>query len=176
MSKIKKIICIVGMMGVGKTTVGAKLAKELGYYFTDSDREIEDSEGDSISYLFANKGEDYFRIKEFQIISQILQREEYMIVSLGGGAFINENLQEIITERANSIWLKASATEILQRIKKNNNRPLLNHKDKLKIINSLISARYPIYQKADYTFETSDISCDKLVKKIIDKLELKKVC
>jgi shikimate kinase len=175
MSKIKKIICIVGMMGVGKTTVGAKLANELGYYFTDSDREIEDSEGDSISSIFANKGEDYFRVKEFQIISQILQREEYMIVSLGGGAFINRDLQEIIAERASSIWLKASATEILQRIKKSNNRPLLNHKDKLKIINNLISARYPIYQKADHTFETSDISCDKLVKKIIDKLGLKTV-
>ncbi len=168
----KSIICLVGMMGVGKTTIGSRLAKKLGYYFIDSDQEIEDIEAISINEIFATKGESYFRELEKNFIIDNLQRDEKIVFSLGGGAFINEKTRLAIKSKATSIWLKASTDEIYARLSKKKNRPLINQAhDKKNIIIDLLKARESIYQMADFNIDTSGKACGKIIKEIFEKLD-----
>lgn len=168
----KSIICLVGMMGVGKTTIGSRLAKKLGYYFIDSDQEIEDIEAISINEIFATKGEAYFRELERNFIIDNLQRDEKIVFSLGGGAFINEKTRSVIKSKATSIWLKASIDEIYTRLSKKKNRPLINQaQDKKNIITDLLKTRESIYQLADFSIDTSGKACGKIIKEIFEKLD-----
>jgi len=170
-NKDKKIITIVGLMGVGKTTIGSKLAEKLGYYFIDLDQEIEDREHKTIPEIFAENGEKYFRDLEVKIIQEITARDEEIVLSLGGGAFMNEGIREIIKKKAVTIWLYASIDEILHRIGGKNNRPLLNGKNKREILEELAKKRYNIYALADFKFDTSHDNHDVLINKIIEKIK-----
>ncbi len=165
-----KIIVIVGLMGVGKTTIGAKLADKLKYYFIDCDCEIEDRERKTIAEIFAQNGEKYFREAEAKTIAEIISRDEEIVLSLGGGAFMNENTRKILKEKAVTIWLHASIDEILKRIGHKNNRPLLNQKNKREVLEELSVKRYAIYAEADFKFNTGEMNNDLLVKKIIQKI------
>ena len=167
----KSIICLVGMMGVGKTTIGSRLAKKLGYYFIDSDQEIEDIEAISINEIFATKGEAYFRELEQNFIIDNLQRDEKIVFSLGGGAFINEKTRSAIKSKATSIWLEASIDEIYARLSKKKNRPLINqNQDTRNIIIDLLKARESIYRMADFNIDTGGKACSKIIKEIFEKL------
>ena len=128
----KKIITIVGLMGAGKTTIGFRLAQILKYYFIDSDQEIEDSEHRSIADIFAQNGEKYFREIEAKTIQEIVNRDEEIVLSLGGGAFINPETRKILKQKTSIIWLHASIEETLKRVGSKANRPLLNQKNKLR--------------------------------------------
>ena len=170
----KKIIAIVGLMGVGKTTVGARLADRLQYYFVDCDREIEDRERKSVAEIFTQNGEKYFRDLEEKVIEEIIGRGEETVLSLGGGAFMSEKTQQILKETAITIWLEAPIEEILHRIGKKNNRPLLNQKNKREILEELVEKRYPIYATADLKFSTNNTGGEYILKKIIQQInELK---
>lgn len=170
MGKNSKIITIIGLMGVGKSTIGQKLAEELGYYFVDSDQEIEDSVKMPINQIFADKGEDFFRATEEKIISNIIDRDENIILSIGGGAFENKNSREKILNNCQVVWLKAKIDTILFRIGNKNNRPLLNNKNKREVLQELIDKRYPNFAKADIEIDTSDYSHDEIIAQIIEKL------
>ncbi len=166
----KKIIAIVGLMGVGKTTLGAKLAGRMKYYFIDCDQEIEDREGKTIKEIFAEKGEKHFREIEKKIIKEIVLRDENIILSLGGGAFVDPETREVLKEKAITIWLFASVNDILHRIGNKNTRPLLNKKNKREVLEELIKKRYPIYAEADFKFNTSTENHEVLINKIIKKI------
>jgi shikimate kinase len=167
----KNIICLVGMMGVGKTTIGSKIAKMLDYYFIDSDQEIEDAEKTSISQIFSEKGEAYFREVEAKIIAKIISRNEKMVLSIGGGAFINDNLRQLIKDNCITIWIQASVKHILLRTKSKNGRPLLNlQNNRKKIITQLIAQRTPFYQEAQFSFDSSNYNPDKIAKLIVAEL------
>ncbi len=126
----KKIIVLTGIMGAGKTTIGSKLAEKLGFYFIDSDQEIEDVEGKSIADIFQKKGEKYFRNVEKNIVKEILNRDEQVVLSLGGGAFMDDEIRELIKARAISVWLYADLETLLYRVGAKHNRPLLQNVDK----------------------------------------------
>lgn len=166
----RKIIAIVGLMGVGKTTIGGKLAEKMKYYFIDCDAEIEDRELKTIPEIFAQNGEKYFREVEAKTISEIISRDEEIVLSLGGGAFMNDETRKLLKENAVVIWLHASIDEILKRIGNKNNRPLLNNKNKRAILEELAAKRFPVYAQADMKFNTGEINNDLLVKKIIQKI------
>ncbi len=168
--KNKNIIAIVGLMGVGKTTIGAKLAKKMGYYFSDCDQEIEDREQKTIAEIFAQNGEKYFREVEKNIIKEIITREEETVLSLGGGAFMDEETRKILKEKAVTIWFDAEIDEILRRISGRSNRPLLNNQDRRKILEELKQKRYPTYLEADLKFDTSTENHEILIAKIIKKI------
>ncbi|MBU6140153.1 MAG: shikimate kinase [Proteobacteria bacterium] len=171
---MKKIIAIVGLMGVGKTTIGSKLSKKLGYYFIDSDREIEDRERKTIPEIFAQNGEKYFREVEENVIEEIALRDEEIVLSIGGGGFVSEKTRKILSQKAITIWLHAPINEILRRVGKRNNRPLLNQKNKRLVLEDLAKQRNPIYSQADLKFETAIQSREILTTKIINKIrELK---
>lgn len=170
MSK-KKIITIVGLMGAGKTTIGSRLAQILKYYFIDSDQEIEDSEHRSIADIFAQNGEKYFREIEAKTIQEIVNRDEEMVLSLGGGAFINQETRKILKQKTLIIWLHASIEETLKRINSKSNRPLLNQKNKRQVLEELAKIRYPIYREADFDFDTTNLTHEDLVEKIINNIQ-----
>jgi shikimate kinase len=168
---MKNIIAIIGLMGVGKTTLGLKLADKLGYYFIDSDQEIEDREQKSINEIFAKNGEKYFREVEKNIIKEIVLRDEKIVLSLGGGAFINEEVRKILKEKSNIIWLHATIDNILYRIGGKTNRPLLNKQtNKRKALEELARKRYPIYKEADFSFDTGEESQEVVIGKIIKQI------
>lgn len=170
MTASKKIIAIIGLMGVGKTTLGLKLSEKLGYYFVDSDQEIEDRESKTIKEIFAQNGEAYFRKVEKDVIKEIVLRDEDVVLSLGGGAFMNEETQKILKEKALVIWLDAPIDVILHRIGNKTNRPLLNNMDKRKVLEDLAVKRYSTYAKADLKFDTSSENHESIMQKIIKSL------
>lgn len=166
----KKIIALTGLMGSGKTTIGSKLAQKLSYYFIDSDQEIEDQEGCSITDIFSKKGEKYFRQVEQKVIREIIDRDEEIILSLGGGSYINDEIRELLSQKAITIWLSASIDTILHRIGNKKNRPLLGSNNKRRVLEELSAKRNPIYKKADYKFDTTNENHEELVDNIIKTL------
>ncbi len=173
-SKMKKIIALIGLMGVGKSTLGAKLANSLGYYFVDSDQEIEDREKTTISEIFAKKGEKYFRELEKNLIAEIISREENIVLSLGGGAYMNEESRRILQDKSTVIWITASINTILHRIGHKNNRPLLNNSDKRQVLENLANIRYPVYAECDLKFDTSEENHETIINKISKYLKAQK--
>ncbi|HSA79448.1 MAG TPA: shikimate kinase, partial [Geminicoccaceae bacterium] len=103
---IERSIVLVGMMGAGKTAIGRRLAKTLGWPFHDADAAIEAAAGTSIANIFAEIGEPAFRVKERQVIARLL-RGERAVVALGGGAFMDPETRALIRETGRSIWLRA---------------------------------------------------------------------
>ena len=167
----KKIITLVGLMGVGKTTLGSKLAEKLGYYFIDSDQEIEDRQKKPIKEIFSEEGEEFFRKIEKKVIEEIVLREERLVFSLGGGAFINDELRKFLKEKTLVIWLDASIDDILARVSGNNNRPLLRAPNKRKTLLDLAKKRAPIYSEAHLKFNSSSEKREAIINKIIKSLE-----
>jgi shikimate kinase len=169
--KSSNIIAIIGLMGVGKSTLGLKLSDKMGYYFIDSDQEIEDREQRSINEIFAESGEAYFRDVEKNIIKEIVLRDEKIVLSLGGGAFVNDEVRKLLKEKTTVIWLHATVDHILHRIGYKNNRPLLNTVNKRKALEDLIKKRYPLYKEADYSFDTGEFSQESVINKIVKQLK-----
>ena len=170
--KDKKIIVLTGLMGVGKTTVGKNLAEELGFYFIDSDQEIEDQQQQSVVDIFKNKGEKYFRSIEKQIIKEIIDRDEYIVLSLGGGAFLDEEIRSLLKERAVSVWLYADIDILLRRTANKFQRPLLNNVDRRLALAELILDRYPIYKQANVHINTNLENNNVLfIKELLKKIE-----
>lgn len=166
----KNIIVLTGIMGAGKTTIGSKLAEKLGFYFIDSDQEIEDSSGLSIAEIFKTKGEKYFRELEKDVITKILNRDEKIVLSLGGGAFMDKSIRDLIKMRAISIWLYADLDILLHRISTKNIRPLLHNVDKRATLSDLIIKRYPTYREADIHIDTGKDNHEILIKNIVKKI------
>ena len=165
-----KIILLVGMMGVGKTSLGRILSKKLQLPFVDSDKEIEKSTGFSINELFAKFGIDEFRLGEERVMNRLLNGDP-CILSSGGDAFLSEKTRRLAKEKAVSIWLKAGSEVISRRTQGRTHRPLVPAADNKKIVEQLIAERYPIYSEADITIESFRESPFKTVSRLLNELE-----
>ena len=169
--KLSKPIVLVGMMGAGKTTFGRKLAKYLELEFLDIDIEIEKDIGHSVSWIFQNAGEEEFRKLEKRKIAEILNLRKPMILALGGGAFISEEVRDIVKKNAVSVWLKASPETILFRVSQNNRRPILDQaEDKLGLIKKIMLDRLKYYEKADLSVSTERGTHKQIIENIVSEL------
>lgn len=166
---LPKTITLVGMMGVGKTSIGRKLAKELSVQFKDSDQEVEVAAGQTVANIFSRYGEQAFRDAERRVINRLLIGKPH-ILSTGVEAFIMPETRKIIKDNSYSIWLKASVDTILPRVERRNHRPQLEKGDKKKILETLIQDYYPIYSEADIHVDCNDQEPDLTVDKIIEEL------
>jgi shikimate kinase len=162
-------LVLVGLMGVGKTTVGRRLARRLNIPFVDADTEIEKAAGCSINDIFEFHGEATFREGERRVIKRILEGAP-KVISTGGGAFIDPEIRSRIRSKALSIWLRADLETILKRVKRNNNRPLLTGADPGTTLRRLMAERDPIYAEADLVVDSGDTAIDKVVDTILDAL------
>lgn len=141
-------VVLVGMMGAGKTHLGRALAKTLDLKFIDSDYLIESRAGQSVASIFKNEGESAFRSLEAEVIQAVLEQGP-VILSTGGGALINPKTLESVKEKALSIWVQATLPDMLERVSRNENRPLLQNVDPAVVLSKLLNERKHLYEQAD---------------------------
>ena len=165
----RRTIALVGLMGVGKSSVGRRLASALGLPFRDADAEVEAAAGRSISEIFENLGESAFRDGERRVITRLLDGPPHVLAT-GGGAFMNPETRALIKERAISIWLKADLDVLARRVGRKDSRPLIAGKDPLDVLKAQAEARYPAYAEADITVETGDAAHHITVGQVIEAL------
>ncbi len=163
-------IILVGLMGAGKSTIGRRLAATLNMGFVDSDNEIVEAAGCSISDIFESYGENIFRDLEQRVLLRLISGEP-MVIATGGGAFIQQSVREAIKNKAISIWLKADLPVLLERVSRRDNRPLLKTGDKSEILQKLIDERYPVYANADITIDSNHGSHEAVVEDIVTALK-----
>ena len=163
---VKKNLVLLGMMGVGKTTVGKIVAKKQGMEFIDTDENIEKKCSMSISEIFKEKGEKFFRIKEEKEVLKSIKKNN-CVIALGGGAFINEAIRNTILKNTISMWLDTDLKTLNTRIKWNKKRPLLNEENNQKKINELYSKRKNIYKLANHRINCGNLIKEDIAKKII---------
>lgn len=161
-----KTIVLIGMMGSGKTTIGKLLGEKLTLRSIDIDVIIEQNEKRTVSEIFQNEGEKYFRNIERETIEKNFTNKD-LIISLGGGAFEDQLTQELLLKNSTVIYLKTSPNVILKRIKNNTNRPLLKNQMTVEKIQSIILQRQKNYELANITILTDNKNTDKIVEEIL---------
>ncbi|MBM7693282.1 shikimate kinase [Peribacillus deserti] len=160
-----KAIYITGFMGSGKTTVGMMLGELTGLPVYDTDQEVERSEGKSISDLFAEKGEAYFRQKETEILKTLPITD--CIITVGGGTVLNEENREWMNEKGTTVYLACDLDEIERRLVTDTARPLIAGNKKIQI-KQLYQERLPIYTLASVTISTTSKPAEEVCREILE--------
>jgi shikimate kinase len=161
-----KSLVLVGMMGTGKSTIGKEVAKKLKIEFVDTDKLIEDEANLTIAEIFKKNGEKYFRELEEKIFLKIKNDKE-KIISIGGGAFINDAIRKKILKEYLSIWLNMNEDLIISRIQRNaKKRPMVDQNNIEKSIKNLKKTRDPIYKLANYEINCNLNSKNKIIEKV----------
>ena len=164
----EKNVVLIGMMGVGKSTVGRHLAVALRKDFFDSDKEIERNSGASISWIFDVEGEAGFRKRESEAIANICLGEN-IVLATGGGAVVREETRRILSDFGYVVFLNGSVELILSRTEHDKSRPLLQRSDRAETISRLLAERTPYYSGlADLTLDVAQLGIEKTVDSIID--------
>ena len=167
--KSGKNIVFLGMMGSGKTSIGFLISKKLNLEFFDIDNHIENNLGMKISKIFKNKGEKFFREYEEKITLNILKKNN-IVISLGGGAFLNKNIRNEILKNHFSFWLKLESDILIKRIKNSTKRPLAYNISDIELKN-MIKERSKIYSKALYKINCNKLNKTEIMNKIINIYE-----
>jgi shikimate kinase len=163
----RRTIALVGLMGVGKSSIGRRLALALGLPFKDADTEIEAAAGRSISEIFGQFGEATFRDGERRVIARLLEEPPHVLAT-GGGAFAQPGTRALIKAKAISVWLKADLEVLARRVARRDHRPLLIGKDPMEVLEAHVRDRYPAFEMADVAVETGDsphqVAVDAIIK------------
>ena len=153
-------------MGSGKTAVGAALARMLDVPFLDSDTEIVRAANMSVAEIFERDGEAFFRQKETQVITRLLETER-CILSTGGGAFLAEQNRDVIAKKGVAVWLRAELDLLWARVRHKNTRPLLRTSNPRATLKELCEARNPVYELADLAVDArGEYSIDEMAGKV----------
>lgn len=166
---LRRPVVLVGMMGVGKTAVGRKLADRLGFDFKDSDRIVEEKAGRSVTEIFDTDGEEKFRQAERNSILEVLSSGP-CVLATGGGAVMNAETRKAIKSKGLSVWLKLDLANIVRRLENADDRPLLKKGDPKKILQDLMSAREQLYAEADIHLESQEGKASETVGALINSL------
>ena len=158
------------MMGVGKSTIGKKLAKRLKRKFVDIDKIIEIKEKNTIKEIFENKGENYFRKIEKKITLEELKKNN-LVIALGGGAFINTAIRKEVKSSCLSFWLDLKVESLLSRLKNVKKRPLLDQDKLEQSINKIYSERKKIYNESNFRIKCNSMDKSEIIYKIIKLYE-----
>ncbi|WCT75453.1 shikimate kinase [Sphingomonas naphthae] len=158
------------MMGVGKSTVGKRLAARLRLPFVDADHEIERAAGCSITEMFARHGEAQFRDGERRVVARLIDGRP-RVIATGGGAFINDETRALIMARATAVWLNADIEVLVERVgRRDGSRPLLKDKDPRVVLRELAAVRDPIYAQAHIHIRSQPLPHDAAVDAILEAL------
>lgn len=145
--RLHQTIVLVGMMGSGKTAIGRALAARLGVVFLDSDAAIEEAASVSIAEIFARDGEEFFRVREAEVIKRLMSGPP-AILSTGGGAFLTPRIRELIENNGVAVWLDAPLEILWERVRNKDTRPLLRTANPKKTLTEIFEQRVPVYSKA----------------------------
>ena len=163
--KSKENLVFLGMMGSGKSSIGLIISKKLNIEFIDVDDEIEKKVGTKISKIFENKGEQYFReIEEFTTLK--LLKKNKVVISLGGGAFLNNKIKKEVLDNHISFWLNWDTKTLVNRIKNSQKRPVAFKATKNELTD-LIKKRSIVYSKAMYRIDCENLTKNEIVKNIL---------
>ena len=165
----RRNLVLVGLPGVGKSTVGRRLASRLTIPFVDADAEIEAAAGMSIADIFASHGEAAFREGEARVIARLLE-DGPKVLATGGGAYMSAATREAIAARGVAIWLDAPTEVLFARVSKRHHRPLFNGVDPKRKLEELRSQRDPIFAEADVRVVSSFGPHERVVNKIVEEL------
>jgi shikimate kinase len=150
-----RTIVLVGLMGVGKSSVGRRLATALNLPFRDADNEVEAAAGRSIPEIFADLGEAAFRDGERRVIARLLDEPPHVLAT-GGGAFVNPETRALIKQRGLAVWLRADLELLARRVGRKDGRPLLKGRDPIEVLREQATLRYPAYAEAHLVVDTGD--------------------
>jgi shikimate kinase len=155
-SKLDRPIAVVGMMGSGKSTLGAALANLLGFDFYDTDRRIEQETGQTISQIFSEQGESAFRAMEQATIAKLLEKGEVCVIATGGGSITLPATADMIFNNTLSLWIHAPLDLLVTRTARHKNRPLLENGNPEEILRDILEKRADIYKRAAIHIETDE--------------------
>ncbi|MEQ8434105.1 MAG: shikimate kinase [Oceanicaulis sp.] len=165
-------IALVGLMGVGKTTIGRRLASRLDRAFADADEAVAEAAGRSVADIFADFGETAFRDGERKVIARLMEAPDPLVLALGGGAFVDPDTRALLKEKAVTVWLKADLDTLMDRVaRKPGQRPLLDDPDPRAVMDRLMKVREPAYSQADIAVESEAGGHDLTVEKVLDALK-----
>jgi shikimate kinase len=160
-------ILLVGMMGCGKTTTGALIARRLGWDYRDSDADVEALTGHTVPEIFASDGEAAFRKVEAEVLATACSSEQPTVVSVAGGAVLSADNRKLIRECGTVVWLRAEPQRLAERVGDGAGRPLLEG-DKTAIMDRLLTERAPHYAEvADAVVDVGDLTPDQVADRVL---------
>lgn len=168
--RLDRPVVLVGLMGVGKSTVGRRLAKRLGLSFVDSDAEIEDAAGYPPAEIFERYGERDFRDGERRLVARLIEGE-VRVIATGGGAYVDPNTRKLLNERAITIWLDAPVEVLAERTSRRDTRAQLRNNDPKAVLQKLADERRPSYAEAHIHVRSGDGAHKDVVDSIVSALE-----
>ena len=171
-ARIDRPIILVGMMGVGKSSVGKRLSAALGCPFVDADEAIEESAQMSIPEMFEQYGEAYFRDGERRVIARLMgDKGAGRVIATGGGAFCNDETRALILDKGIAVWLDSDIDTLVERTARKNNRPLLQGGDPREILTRLREERRPCYSQAPIQIHSGNGPHTEALRKILEGIE-----
>jgi shikimate kinase len=168
--RLGRPLVLVGLMGVGKSTVGRRLAKRLGLPFVDSDAEIEDASGYPAAEMFERFGENDFRDGERRLVARLIEGD-VRIIATGGGAFMDPRTRTLLNERAITVWLDAPVDILAERTSRRDTRAQLREGDPKAVLERLATERRPSYEEAHIHIKSGDGAHQDVVDAIVEAVE-----
>jgi shikimate kinase len=168
--RLNRPLVLVGLMGVGKSTVGRRLAKRLGLPFVDSDAAIEDASGFPAAEVFERYGERDFRDGERRLVARLVEGE-VRVIATGGGAYIDPTTRKLLNERAITVWLDAPVDILAERTSRRDTRAQLRNGDRKAVLEKLSEERRPSYEEAHIHVKSGDGAHKDVVDAIIQALD-----
>lgn len=169
--RLGRPVVLVGLMGVGKSTVGRRLARRLGLPFVDSDEEIEDAAGYPPAEIFERFGERDFRDGERRLVARLVEGE-IRVIATGGGAFVDPRTRQLLNERAITVWLDAPIEILTERTSRRDTRAQLRNGDPRSVLQKLADERRPSYAEAHIHVKSGDGAHRDVVDAIVEELEI----
>lgn len=168
--RLDRPVVLVGLMGVGKSTVGRRLARRLGLSFVDSDAEIEGASGYPAAEVFERYGERDFRDGERRLVARLIEGE-VRVIATGGGAYVDPGTRRLLNERAITIWLDAPIDILAERTSRRDTRAQLRNGDPKSVLERLAEERRPSYSEAHIHVKSGDGAHKDVVDAIVDALD-----
>lgn len=167
--KQRRALILIGFMGSGKTSAGLRLSYCLKQVIEDTDKLIEDRQGETISEIFASKGEEYFRSLETSLLQELVERKFHQILSVGGGTPLREENRKLLHQIGTVVWLRIQPQTVYERLKEDHTRPLLQGENPLLRITELIEERQEAYKAAaDVIVDVDGMEVEEVTEKILD--------
>ena len=167
----KKNIIFVGLMGSGKTTIGKHISKALEMDFLDTDHAIEAKTGVNIATIFELEGEEGFRLREQNLLMDIIDQQK-MVIATGGGIVLREKNRQLLQQLGRVVYLRSNLKDLILRLKDDNTRPLIQNVDLAKKFNDLITEREPLYiEVADFIINTNNKKINEIKKELLELLK-----